>query len=829
MRPLIQDLRYALRQMRKSPGFVLVAVVTLALGIGANTAVFSVMNAVLLRELPVRDPERLYYVQIGNGQMQPPGAGNTGDATNAFSEPVFETLRERKDIFEDLIAYVPLAFDKVVVRYGDIPEEASGYEVSGNFFSGLTAQVVRGRGFTLADEKQHAPVAVISDGYWNRRFGRSRAVLGSTLFIKGVPFTIVGITAPHFYGVGGRTAADLWIPLQTRPELNPWGVPAAFNTLYGTPRWWCLMLMARLRQNLNPVEAQSALESSFLEAARIGVGTIDPKQWKPLLDFDPVKGIQGYNQYYRDQVHILMGLVILVLLLASTNVALLVMARNETRQREFSLKMAIGARKQHVFRQLLTESSLLVMAGAALGWIFAILASSALARWSEIESGLDPDRTVLLFTLATSVLVAFGFGLAPLRIALRAPISGVLKATTTGATEARERRIGGRILMSSQVAVCLLLLVAAGLLVRTLRKYQTEDLGMKASGLVVFGVTPQHAHTPQETYGFYRELLDRLRALPGVRSATLVESRPGTGWSDNNDFALDGVYPLEKNGSHALVRSNDVGPDFLGTLGIPILEGRDISDTDTGAAPPVAIVNETFRKRFLANTSPLGHKLFDGTPGGRTIVGVAKDSKYTKAMEEPTPMAYYPVLERVRPGEALHVEVRSAGKPLALLASMAKAVHDIDPEVALEKPSTQEEEFESSYAQPTMFARLAGFFGALAAVLVATGLYGTLAYRTNRRTTEIGMRIALGAQRREVLWLIMRESLGISAIGIMVGLPLAMTCSRFLDSMLYELSPFDPLSFVVAVCAIGLVGTAAAFFPAWRAAKLDPTVALRYE
>jgi predicted permease len=681
----------------------------------------------------------------------------------------------------------------------------------------------------LADEKQHAPVAVISDGYWNRRFGRSPRVLGSTLFVKGVPFTIVGITAPHFYGVGGRTAADFWIPLETRPELNAWGIPPAFNTLYGTPKWWCLMLLARLRQNVTPVEAQAALQSTFLAAAEIGIGNIDPKQWKPWLDFDPAKGIQGYNQSYRDQVHILMGLVMLVLLLASTNVALLLMARNEARQREFSLKMAIGAGKQHVFRQLLTESLLLVMAGAALGWLFSILATRALARWSEIESGLDPDRTVLLFTLATSVLVAIAFGLAPLGIALRAPINGVLKANSAGTTPGRERLIGGRILMSSQVAVCLLLLVVAALLVRTLRKYQTEDLGMKASGLVVFGVTPQHAHTEQETYAFYRELLDRIRALPGVERATLVESRPGTGWSDNNDFGLDGVYALEKDGSHASVRSNDVGPDFLATLGIPLLEGRDISDADTGAAPPVAIVNETFRKRFLGSTSALGHKLLEGTPGGRTIVGVAKDSKYTSAAEEPTPMAYYPVLERVRPGEALHVEVRSPGEPLALLASISKAVHDVDPDVAVQKPATQKAEFESSYAEPTMFARLAGFFGALAALLVATGLYGTLAYRTNRRTTEIGMRMALGAQRRKVLWLIMRESLLISAIGMMVGLPLAMTCSRFLDSMLYELSPFDPLSFVVAVCAIALVGTAAAFFPAWRAAKLDPMVALRYE
>ena len=824
-----QDLVYALRQMRKNPGFASIAVLTLALGIGANTAVFSVMNAVLLRELPVRDPERLYYVHLGHGEEQPPRAGETGNANLTFSEPVFEALRRRHDIFEDLIAYVPLAFDKVAVRYGDIPEEAAGYEVSGDFFSGLTANVVRGRGLTLQDEKDHAQVAVLSDAYWDRRFGRSPAVLGSTLFVKGVPFTIVGMTAAGFNGPGGATSMDFWIPLQLRPDLNAWGVPPAFNTLYGTPRWWCLMLMARLRANVTPAQAQAALQSTFLEAAKIGIGTIDTKYWKPLLDFDPAKGIQGFNQYYRDQLHILMGLVLLVLLIASTNVALLLTARNQARQREFSLKMAIGAGRQHLFRQLLTESSLLVFAGASLGWLFAIFATHRLAAWSQIESGLAPDRTVLIFTVGVSVVVAVAFVLAPLGIALRAPIVGVLKATGAGVTQGRQRLIGGRVLMSSQVAICLLLLVAAGLLLRTLHNYQTQDLGMQADGLLVFGVTPQHARGAQETYAFYRDLLDRIRALPGVQDATLVESRPGTGWSDNNDIGLDGAHPLEKDGSSAAIRSNDVGPNFLDTFRIPILEGRDISDTDTLVSPPVAIVNETFAKRYLPNTSPLGHKIFEGSPQGRTIIAVAKDSKYTSASEAPTPIAYYPVLQRIRAGESLHVEVRSLGKPLALLATIAKAVHDIDPDVPLQKPNTQEAEFEFSYAQPTMFGRLAGFFGGLAALLVATGLYGTLAYRTNRRTTEIGMRMALGAQRPQVLWLIMRESLLISALGMMAGLPLALGCSRFLDSMLYELSPLDPLSFLLAVCSIALVGSLAAFFPARRAAKLNPMVALRYE
>jgi len=825
MSGLLHDLRYALRQLRKSPGFTAVAVITLALGIGANTAIFSVVNAVLLRSLPVRDPQHLYYVEIGDGQDEPPSATNTGNGNTSFSDPVFEALRRRQDVFADLIAYAPLGIPKTAVRYGDSPEEAEGEEVSGNFFSGLSAQIVRGRGFTQEDEKQHAPVAVISDAYWNGRFERSQSVLGSTIFVKSVPFTIIGISAPGFHGVEPGISTDFWVPLQTRPELNAWGGPAALASLYGTPKWWCLRIMARLREKVTPVQAEAALETTFGEAARIGIGNIDSKKWKPVLDFDPAKGIQGYNQQYRDQVHILMALVLLVLLIACTNVSLLLMARNEVRQREFSLKMAIGADSFHVFRQLLTESSLLVAAGAAFGWIFTIFATRALAAWSQIESGLDPDRNVLLFTLATSGVVALGFSLAPLWIALRAPISGVLRAASSGLTPGHRRTMGGWILMSSQVAICLLLLVAANLLLRTLRKYQTQELGMKTEGLLVFGVTPQRAHTAQETLSFYRDLLSRVGALPGVRGVTMMENRLGSGWSSNHGELLDGINLEDRFGSRGMTRTNDVGPDCFHVLGVPILQGRDISDADTPASPPVVVVNETFARRFLPNANPLGHKL----AGDRTVVGVVKDSKYTGASEEPTPMVYYPALQKLKGGETFHIELRSDGRPLALLPTVAKAVHQIDPNVPLEDPITQQGEFEMSYSQPAMFARLAGFFGALAALLVATGLYGTLAYRTNRRTTEIGMRMALGAQRAQVIWMIMRESLLISAVGVLVGLPLTLACARFIDSMLYEVSDFDVVSFLLAVSSIALVGGIAAFLPARRAAKVDPMVALRYE
>jgi predicted permease len=819
-----QDLRYALRQLRKSPAFTLVALLTLALGIGANTAVFSVMDAVLLRGLPVRDPRRLYYLQIAAGN-QPLGASNTGNSDTSFSEPVFEALRQRHDVLDDLIAYAPLGLPKVAVRSGDAPGEAEGDEVSGNFFSGLSAGIFSGRGFTLEDEKDHSPVAVISYDYWTRQFGRSPGVLGSTVFIKNIPFTIIGIAAHGFRGVEAASSTDFWVPLQNRPELNAWGNSAGFQSLYGTPKWWCLPLMVRLKRGVTPAQAQLALQSTFGEAAKIGIGTIDAKQWKPLLNFDPAKGIEGYNQQYREPVRILMGLVFLVLLIACSNVALLIVARNEARQREFSLRMAVGAEKGHLFRQLLTESSLLVMAGAGMGWLFALLATDALAAWSGIETGLGPNRNVLFFTLAISAVSALAFGIAPLWIALRAPVSDVLRATATNITRDKCRALGGRVLMSSQVAVCMLLLVAAALLLHTLRNYESQDLGMCADGLLVFGITPQRAQNAQNTLIFYRTLLDRVRAAPGVESATLMENRIGSGWSSNNDDDVDGVNLTPKLGAKATVRSNNVGPDYFHVLEVPIVEGRDISDGDTPSSLPVVVVNETFVKRFLPNTNPLGHKVRDN----RTIVGVVRDSKYRAVDEEPMPMAFYPTFQNLSGGETTHVEVRVHGEPLNLLPTLRQVVHDIDPDVPLEKPMTQRAQFDESFSQPKMFARLGGFFGGLAALLVATGLYGTLSYRTTRRTAEIGTRMALGAQRGQVLWMVMRESLLISCIGTAVGLPLAVICVRLLGSMLYELSPFDLSSFVAATGCVALVGGVAAFLPAWRAANVDPTVALRYE
>ena len=821
MNTLLQDLRYALRQLRKSPGFTVTVVLMLALGIGANTAVFSVMNAILMQLLPVSRPEGLSYVHLSNGQPPPPGGSQSGSWDTSFSEPVFESLRQRGDVFEELIAYVPLSFTgSIAVRHGELPKEASGEEVSGNFFSGVGARIERGRGFTLQDEKNHAQMVVLSYDFWTRSYARDPSVVGQTLYIKGVPMTVVGVAAHGFKGIEPAASTDFWIPLQNRPELNAWGTPAGDNTLYGSPKWWCLPMMARLRSGVTPMQAQQAITGSYAEVVKQTVGTFDPQQWKPLLEFVPARGIGGYNNQYREPLRILMGLVGLVLLIACTNVAMMVRARNTVKQREFSLRLAIGAGRAAIFRQLLCESLLLVSGGATLGWLFALSATRMLATWSGIKTGLSPDRSVLLFTLLVSALAALAFGRIPLWSAMRAPVAGVLRATSANTTTNQGRVLGGRIVLAGQMAICLVLLMAAGLLLRTLRNYATQNLGIQAEGLLVFNVSPQGQ---TDTHVFYRTLLDRLRQLPGVESVTMAQNRPGSGWSNNNDgFDLDGVG---KPG--AWLRSNNVGPGFAHTMGVRILAGRDIAESDAQGTQIVALVNETFVKKYLANTNPLGHFIGDDK-FHVNIVGVVRDSKYTSVDEEPMPMAYFPSMQFPNIGP-MSIEVRTRGDAMGMLPEIRKAIASLYPNVPIEKPMTQQEQFNASYAQQRMFAAMGGFFGVLAALLVATGLYGSHSFRVSRRTTEIGIRMALGASRAQVLAMVMRESLWVLIAGLAAGIPLTYFAAKPLKSMLYQMSPLDPLSFALAIIAMIAVSGCAAYLPARRAASIEPMQALRAE
>jgi len=822
---LLRDVRFGLRSLRQSPGFALTAIVTLALGVGANTAVFSLMNAVLLRSLPVNDPDRLVYLRTSN----PPRGTGTIDSNETFSYPVYDALRKQDGALSPVMAYVPLSNSKVAVRYGADPEEAEGDMVSGTFFSGLGVKLVRGRGFSEQDEINHAAIAVISYNYWTQRFARNPDVLGTTLFVNGVAITIVGVAANGFEGVEGGGSTDFWVPLQSRPELNAWGNPLEDGKNYiANQTWWCLRLIGRLAPGKNRAQAVAQLQPVFQRAAYAGLGTPMAGEKPPILSLADAKNFPGYNREYGNPLRMLMAMVGLVLLIALTNVVMLLAARNGARQREFSVRQALGAGRGELLRQLLAESLILVTAGGALAWGFAEMATRLLGKWAQIESSLAPDRTVLFFTLGVLVMAAVLLGLAPLRVALAGRAELALKTSAATANTDAGKSRAGRVIVALQMALCVVLLVGGGLLIRTLRNLENTPLGMQIEGLVVFGVKPNIQSVP-EGVAFYVNLMNRLRALPGVESVTIMEDRLGTGWSDNSAMMVDGKLPDVANGSSRTVRSNVVGPDFFRTLGVPVLAGRDFADSDTATSPHAGIINKQFAERFFPNQNPLGHSI--GTDDGRyqmTVVGVVKDHKYRSIEEEPIPMAWYMYAQIPMTG-AMHVEMRVHGEPLAILPAARKALQEMNPNLPLIRPMTQRAQYDLTISGQVLFARLAGFFGFLAVVLVAAGLYGTLAYRVSMRTAEIGVRMAVGARRGQVVWMILKGSLLLTTAGVVMGVPSAMLVGHALTSSLYGVQPLDVVSYVLAVVGVALVALAASAVPAARAAGVDPMRALRME
>jgi predicted permease len=819
---LIQDLRYTLRQLGRSPGFTTTTVLALALGVGANTAVFSALNALLLKMLPVHDPQQLYTVVLLHGGTQPPNTYGTGNGNTSFSFPVFEALRGQSRVFADLIAHVPLGLGELPIRYGNTAMTRAGEEVSGNYFSGLGVPMAAGVGLTEADEREHRSKVVLSYAFWTSALSRAPAAIGQTLYIRGVPFTIVGITAPGFFGVDAGHVSDLWIPLQTRPELNAWGFPGDTGTLYTSPKWWAVPMVARLAPGVSPEQASRAVQEVFWQAATAPLGKVDFKRWPASFGFESIRGIADYAKSYREPVQLMMALVGFVLVIACTNVALLILARCAARQREFAIRIATGARPVRILRQLAAESAVIVATGATLGWLLAIGATRMLAHWARIDAGLNPDRHVLLFTLAIASIVAIVFSLTPFSRAMQISVDQALRSTTQTSTQGRRSTRAGNLVIAVQIAMCFTLLVAAGLTVRTLLNYEHVDLGMSADQLLIFDVDPQGLARGIQSWSYYNRLLDSIRAVPGVESVSAAQWRPGSGWLRSGGVRLDGTLLMSSSGRRADITSNAAAADFFHTLGIPVLQGREFSSADTPSSKLVAIVNQTFAEQYLKDGA-LGHAV-----EGAEIIGVVRNSKYKTAAEPARPTIYQSLPQMGMAGQ-ITIEVRTTLQPLALLREISHAVHQIDPNLALQKPMTQAAQFEQSYTTPMLFARLAMGFGLLAVVLVATGLYGTLTYRLQHRRGEIGVRMALGATRWDVLQMIFIESLRIGTIGYVVGLPLSVGVAHLMRSQLYQVNGFDLPSFAAALGITLLVSIGSTFLPALRAAQINPMDAIRSE
>lgn len=819
-----RDVRYGVRQLVKTPVFTVVCVLTLALGVGANTAVFSVMHAVLMKMLPVQDPSRVFYVHTDGW---PDGATQTGDATTSLSYPVYQALRGQSGL-KDVMAFIPMSFSgKTAVRVGNTPEEAAGDMVSGNYFHGLGVGTELGRGFAEQDETDHTPVVVLSHSFWATHYASRGDVLGKTLYIKSLPFTIVGVAAKGFEGTEGSLPLDFWIPLQSRPEFNAWGMPADYGMYLTRQNFWCMKLMVRTAPGVSRERALAQAQGVFERAAYAGVRAKRAGDQTYKLSFAEAKQFDGQSGSFATMLKMLMAMVGLVLLIAMSNVVMLLMARNANRQREFSVRLALGAGRREMARQLLTESLLLVTLGGVMAWAFAVGATHALGTWAKIQSNLQPDATVLWFTLSVLLLLAVVFGLTPLRAAMSNGPEMVLRSSATVSQASVQKVRAGNAVIVTQIAMCMVLLVGAGLLLGTLRNLLHTPLGQKTDGLLVFGVHPQRTQTAEEGVAFFVGLQQRLRAMPGVESVSLAGERPGSGWSDNDSGVIvDGHKPNGMDSAQANFRSNTVGADYFRTMGVQVVEGRDFSDADTAAAPGVVIVNETFAKKYLGTPNAVGHTLTGAKGQSVQIVGVVHDHKYTGITEEAMPMLWIDFTQ-AGPVNQMNVEIRVPGDPMAMLPAVRKAVAQMDPDMPLLDPMTQSAVFEQSISQQVLFARLAGCFGVLAVVLIATGLYGTLAYRVSRRSAEIGVRMALGAQRSQVVWMVLRGSFLLAAIGIGIGIPLAMAAGKGLEDSLYGVKPLDPGSYALAMLGVALVALLASAVPAGRAASVNPSRALR--
>ena len=727
MGTLLQDLRYAIRMLAKSSGFTLVAVLTLALGIGANTAIFSLIDAVMLKLLPVKDPQQLVLLRWDTNKW-PPHASQTGSGSEfSFSYPAFEEFRDQSQVLSSTFAFVPLGFSaqNTTVNVNGEATLANGVMVTGNYFSGLGVAPILGRAIAEQDESAAAPrVAVISYAYWMGRFARDPSVIGKNVALNGIPFTIVGVTPSTFYGVQPGTAPDIWVAFSDRPNLRPWGMePYQSSSVFTARNWICLNIMARLAPGVSRANAEAALDVVFNRFMTSDWKPDKPDQVPHLGLVSASQGLSGLRESYSQPLYILMFAVGLVLLIACANLATLLLARATGRQKEISVRLAMGASRSRIVRQLLTESLLLSAAGGALGLVLAGWATQGLLAMissGETPTVLDvrPDPTVLLFTGLASALTGILFGIAPAFRAAKIDLASAMRETASNVTEGRRGHLLGKSLVVVQVSASLVLMIGAGLFVRTLQNMESKNLGFNQNNLLLFGIDPtRKGYQADRLINLYSQLLEQIRALPGVKAATLYEYVPFSGWSNNTDFTIEGSGRKVDN---PMVRFCTTGPDFFATMQIPVVLGRDILASDTANSPKVGVVNETFVRKFFGDENPIGHYFdFVGPSFDKfrfEIVGVVKDVELTDLHDDPRPKAFIPYGQVPKALDTMYFEVRAAGDPTGLVSEIRDVVRQADPDLPLMNLRTQVEQTALALTQERLFARLSSFFGLVAAV-----------------------------------------------------------------------------------------------------------------
>lgn len=819
----MSDFRFALRGLIRTPGFTLVAVLSLALGIGANTAIFSLIDAVMLRALPVPEPDELALVTFADQQP------------SQVTIPIWEELRERQDVFSGTFAYAEETFDGST---GGESRPIAGNLVSGDFFSTLGLTPAVGRLISAADDRPGcAATAVLGHGFWQNEYGGDRGVVGRTIPLNGYEFEVLGVAPAGFFGFNVGSSAQVYVPLCALPLVTA----AAAGT--NLSAFWFLRVGGRLRNGLGIDQASARLG---VLAPSIYAATV-PTSWNEAMQADyrqgslgAVMAANGYSDVrngYRQALTVLMAVVGLVLLIACANVANLLMARATARGREIAVRMAVGAGRLRLVRQLLSESLLLAIAGALTGLLFAGWATGLLLRL--LSSGPYPvtldvslNVKVLGFTAAVAAATTILFGLLPAWRATKVDPQLAMKATDRTIAPGHTRFSAGKALVIAQVAVSLVLVIAAGLLLGTLQRLANVETGFVSDGVLVAAVDMRKAEMGEERLvAAKREVLEQLRASPGVvgASASIILPMSGVGW--NGHIAVDGFEAEDQR--DALVFFNAVADDYFATMRTPLLAGREFTARDGADSPPVAVINEALAQKFFPGRNPVGERVGLTHPGEQRVdryvevVGVVRDTKYRSLREATVPLMYRP-LSQEGSGAMLQVQLRGAAGASTLMPTVEAVAQQIDPRISLTF-SILSERIAASIAGERALATLAGIFGGLAVLLTVVGLYGTISYNVARRRTEIGVRMALGAERVDLLRMVLLEVLRLLAVGLVVGAVLSLTTTRLLTSFLYGLSPRDPVTAGVAVLLLSGVALAAGMLPALRAAKVDPMVALRAE
>ena len=841
------DLRHCVRGLLRSPGFTLIAVLSLGLGIGANTAIFTLIKQVLLQNLPVRDPQQLvtFGTSTGSGIL---GGIDLGTA-DMFTYDFARQQEANPGPFAGIAAYSSLS-PRVNVR---LPNTAGALQipasiVSSNFFSVLDAEPLLGRVITRsdADAPDRNAVAVISYHLWQQSFSSDPAILGKSISINATPFTVIGVMPAAFHGIRQELEpAEIWVPITMVQEI-------LLQPGFLEPRWCYFLHLVARRSHPSQLSADQAwLDRQIRDYVRAGEGHTIPaarQQEIERITVPLVSGAHGVSRLrsqYGDSLTLLMAIVAVVLLIACANLANFLLARAIARQRETATRLALGSSRGRIIRQNMLEALLLSLSGGLVGLGLAFTGTRALIAFvargaSYVPLNASPDSAILLFTLGVSVFAGLLFGLAPALQVARASAIPAMNATTRTAASngGRTSRWWPKALVTAQIMFCLLLLVTAGLFLRTLRNLQNQDFGFERTHLLIAEFSPELAgYKPEQIPALNQRVLERLSAIPGVRSAALAEVPPISFSSWTSFISLSGYIPSPKEDMGSVL--NRVSGQYFETAGISIVAGRPITPADKANGMKVAVINETIAHRFFPKGDAIGHTLkiaSDDVQGPWQIVGIARDSRSGNPRNEPSRMVYLPLAqilgknsEGIQDSFADTILLRTAGDPASTIHDLRGAIVGLDANLPLLQVHTMHDQMEAAMSQETLVSRLTSIFALLAVLLAAVGLYGVMSFNVARRSNEIGIRMALGATGGGVQWMVLRESLILLLAGLVLGVPIAFAAARLIRAQLYQMSPFDPTIFIVATAGIAAVTVLSAWLPSRRAAAVDPMVSLRCE